>query len=115
MIQKLESAGLGYHVSADETEDKLGMIGNNNLLVIAIYVRFFLLSEVAHDWSWAEVKLFLFVAALWNHQSTQAADNEPCIAQIVNDYPHNTRVQTALHEHCLSEISKMCNNLLSME
>lgn len=26
MIQKLESAGLGYHVSADETEDKLGMI-----------------------------------------------------------------------------------------
>ena len=24
MIQKLESAGLGYHVSADETEDKLG-------------------------------------------------------------------------------------------
>jgi hypothetical protein len=26
MIQKLESAGLGYHVSADETEDKLGMV-----------------------------------------------------------------------------------------
>ena len=26
MIQKLESAGLGYHVSADETEDKLGML-----------------------------------------------------------------------------------------
>ncbi|CAB4020838.1 Hypothetical predicted protein, partial [Paramuricea clavata] len=26
MIQKLESAGLGYHVSADETEDKLGSI-----------------------------------------------------------------------------------------
>jgi hypothetical protein len=26
MIQKLESAGLGYHVSADETEDKLGMM-----------------------------------------------------------------------------------------
>ena len=25
MIKKLESAGLGYHVSADETEDKLGM------------------------------------------------------------------------------------------
>ena len=25
MIQKLESAGLGYHVSADETEDKLGI------------------------------------------------------------------------------------------
>ena len=24
MIKKLESAGLGYHVSADETEDKLG-------------------------------------------------------------------------------------------
>ncbi len=24
MIQKLESAGLGYHVSADETEDELG-------------------------------------------------------------------------------------------
>ena len=43
MIQKLESAGLGYHVSADETEDKLGLIVNNNLLVIAIYVRFFTL------------------------------------------------------------------------
>ena len=40
MIQKLESAGLGYHVSADETEDKLGMIVNNDLLVIVIYVRF---------------------------------------------------------------------------
>ena len=40
MIQKLESAGLGYHVSADETEDKLGMIVNSNLLVMAIYVRF---------------------------------------------------------------------------
>ena len=26
MIHKLESAGLGYHVSAEETEDKLGMI-----------------------------------------------------------------------------------------
>ena len=26
MIQKLESAGLGYHVSADETEDKLGIM-----------------------------------------------------------------------------------------
>ena len=26
MIQKLESAGLGYHVSADDTEDKLGMM-----------------------------------------------------------------------------------------
>ncbi|XP_028416584.1 E3 ubiquitin-protein ligase rnf213-alpha-like [Dendronephthya gigantea] len=26
MIQKLESAGLGYHVSADETDDKLGSI-----------------------------------------------------------------------------------------
>jgi hypothetical protein len=26
MIKKLESAGLGYHVSADETEDKLGMM-----------------------------------------------------------------------------------------
>ncbi|XP_046860850.1 E3 ubiquitin-protein ligase rnf213-alpha-like [Xenia sp. Carnegie-2017] len=26
MIKKLESAGLGYHVSADETEDKLGSI-----------------------------------------------------------------------------------------
>ena len=26
MIQKLESAGLGYHVSADETEDKLGIL-----------------------------------------------------------------------------------------
>jgi hypothetical protein len=26
MIRKLESAGLGYHVSADETEDKLGMM-----------------------------------------------------------------------------------------
>ena len=25
MIKKLESAGLGYHVSAGETEDKLGM------------------------------------------------------------------------------------------
>ena len=25
MIQKLESAGLGYHVTADETEDKLGI------------------------------------------------------------------------------------------
>lgn len=24
MIHKLESAGLGYHVTADETEDKLG-------------------------------------------------------------------------------------------
>jgi hypothetical protein len=30
MIKKLESAGLGYHVSADETEDKLGMMVNNN-------------------------------------------------------------------------------------
>ena len=36
MIQKLESAGLGYHVSADETEDKLGKIVNNNLLVVKI-------------------------------------------------------------------------------
>jgi hypothetical protein len=26
MILKLESAGLGYHVSADETEDKLGNV-----------------------------------------------------------------------------------------
>lgn len=26
MIQKLESAGLGYHVRADETEERLGMI-----------------------------------------------------------------------------------------
>ncbi|CAB4024865.1 Hypothetical predicted protein, partial [Paramuricea clavata] len=26
MIKKLESAGLGYHVSTDETEDKLGSI-----------------------------------------------------------------------------------------
>jgi hypothetical protein len=26
MIKKLESAGLGYHVSADETEDKLGIM-----------------------------------------------------------------------------------------
>ena len=26
MIKKLESAGLGYHVSADDTEDKLGMM-----------------------------------------------------------------------------------------
>ncbi len=31
MIQKLESAGLGYHVSADETEDKLGMMVNSNV------------------------------------------------------------------------------------
>ena len=26
MIHKLESAGLGYHVSAEETEDKLGIV-----------------------------------------------------------------------------------------
>jgi hypothetical protein len=26
MIKKLESAGLGYHVSADETKDKLGNV-----------------------------------------------------------------------------------------
>ena len=26
MIQKLESAGLGYHVKADETTDRLGKI-----------------------------------------------------------------------------------------
>ena len=26
MIHKLESAGLGYHVQADESEDRLGMI-----------------------------------------------------------------------------------------
>ena len=32
MIQKLEAAGLGYHVSADETEDKLGMKRDNSLL-----------------------------------------------------------------------------------
>lgn len=25
MIHKLESAGLGYHVKADESEDRLGM------------------------------------------------------------------------------------------
>ena len=36
MIQKLESAGLGYHVSADETEDKLGRKLNKNPLEIAI-------------------------------------------------------------------------------
>ena len=36
MIQKLESAGLGYHVSADETEDKLGRMLNKNPLEIAI-------------------------------------------------------------------------------
>lgn len=26
MIQKLESAGLGYHIRADETEERLGRI-----------------------------------------------------------------------------------------
>ena len=40
MIQKLESAGLGYHVSADETEDKLGMLVSSNLLVVMIHTRF---------------------------------------------------------------------------
>ena len=40
MIKKLESAGLGYHVSADETEDKLGMLARNNLLVVTIHTQF---------------------------------------------------------------------------
>lgn len=36
MIQKLESAGLGYHVSADQTGDKLGMIFFTNQIMILI-------------------------------------------------------------------------------
>ena len=40
MIQKLESAGLGYHVSADETEDKLGNVWwwTNNVVATSVYV-----------------------------------------------------------------------------
>ena len=40
MIKKLESAGLGYHVSADETEDKLGVASNytcNKAWIIMFY------------------------------------------------------------------------------
>ena len=40
MIHKLESAGLGYHVSADETEQKLGMYaasGRDKVVVVLGY------------------------------------------------------------------------------
>ena len=38
MIDKLESAGLGYHVSADKTEDKLGIF----YIAYIIYFRFYI-------------------------------------------------------------------------
>lgn len=38
MIQKLESAGLGYHVSADETEDKLGKYYRKKMKLVEHFV-----------------------------------------------------------------------------
>ena len=34
MIHKLESAGLGYHVSANETEDKLGKFLSREIIML---------------------------------------------------------------------------------
>ena len=38
MIHKLESAGLGYHVKADESEDRLGMSYDLVFNVSSIFV-----------------------------------------------------------------------------
>ena len=43
MIHKLESAGLGYHVSAEETEDKLGMIPTKYIWWLASLLLMFVL------------------------------------------------------------------------
>ena len=43
MIHKLESAGLGYHVSAEETEDKLGMIPPKYIWKLASLLLIFVL------------------------------------------------------------------------
>ena len=43
MIHKLESAGLGYHVKTDESDDRLGM---QSIFVTIIYVLGFCVTVV---------------------------------------------------------------------
>ena len=38
MIAKLESAGLGFHVKANETMKRLGMVDHNNFIVAYYFI-----------------------------------------------------------------------------